>query len=309
MFEKPKNIDFVLISFNTAELTYNCIKSIYDTTKVVAFNIILVDNNSNDNTIELIKKSFPLVTIIQNNDNFGYAKAVNIGAKVCKFDFFVISNTDVIFLENTIELLLKHLDKKTGVVSPQQIFPDGKWQRSHGNYPGILFGLKDLFFITTLNRIIKPYLYKIGLTKNKIKQVPYCDGAVLLVNKTAFDEVNGFDEDYFFFTEEIDFCYKLKMNKWNIQLNTYSEVIHYRGFSRKQSVNLESIKLLYTTKILFANKHLSNIETYFYVIFELGYFYNLKIIFSFLDFIKKNQSSKLAEINQIIDVWKNKLKG
>lgn len=308
MQDKYKNIDFVLISYNTAELTYDCIKSIYDTTDYIDFEIILVDNNSTDNTIDLIKKSFPKVNIIQNKSNFGYAKAVNIGVSHSNSDLFIVSNTDVLFLKNTLSELLNHLNENVGLFAPQQIYPNGKWQRSHGDYPGIIFGLKDLFFITSINRIIKPYLYKFGITKNKIKNVPYCDGAVLLISRKAYDEVNGFDEDYFFFTEEIDFCYKINERNWKVQLNTFSEVIHYRGFSRKKNVNLNSIKLLYTTKILFAEKHLSNIETFFYVIFELGYYYNLKIIFLIINFLKENQTSKLTEINVIIDVWKDKLK-
>ncbi len=307
MKEKVTNIDFILISYNTAELTYNCIKSIYDTCSFIQFNIILVDNNSKDNTIELIKENLPNVIIIQNPDNYGYAKAVNIGVRSSNSDYFIVSNTDVIFLDNTLNELLNHLDKTTGVIAPQQIYPDLSWQRSNGDYPGLIFGLKDLFFITAINRICKPLLYKSGFTKKKLIKVSYCDGAVLLICKKAFNQIKGFDEDYFFFTEEIDFCYKLSKNNWKVVLNTFSEVIHYRGFSRTQNTNLNSVKLLYTTKILFAEKHLSKIETFFYVIFELAYYYNLKIINSIINIFKNNQDSKLEEIEVIIKVWKNKL--
>jgi len=273
-----KKIDIIIISYNTCNLLQSCINSIYETSFDLVNNIIVVDNNSTDGTVEIIKKNYPDVKLICNEKNYGYAKAVNIGFNNTNSDLVLVSNSDVVYLENSIINLIltfKEVDN-CGVCGPLQLFPNGTYQRSYGDIPSISLALKDLTLIT---HIQEKYRKLFPYASNKIKKVPYIDGAVMLIKRDAFNQVNGFDEDYFFYTEEADFCYRLFKRNYLIIHNPKSKVIHYRGATDNLEVNYKRIEMLISSKALFCKKNMSFNKAKFFMILEIMYSYNLWLIY------------------------------
>ncbi|MEJ5244292.1 MAG: glycosyltransferase family 2 protein [Bacteroidota bacterium] len=250
--------DVVVISYNTKYLVGKCIESIYSTANKYVQNIIVVDNCSSDGTVEYLRNSFPDVFVVKNEENFGYSYAVNRGMEKCSNDFVIISNSDVIYLDNSIERLLKKLfqNKKNAVVFPRQIFPNGNYQYSYGDFPNILSGLKELTFINPIENTIRKAIFnKFNLDFPKFC-FGYADGAVLAVRKSVFDEIGGFDEDYFFYSEDMDFSYKIKSFGKRIIFCHQSRVIHLRGASSSSDrFSFETTKKLLLSKVFFAKKH------------------------------------------------------
>jgi len=240
-----------------------------DTTLMTDYIITVVDNASTDDTEEVIKQKFPQVRFISNSQNLGYAKAVNIGVKSYDTEFALVVNNDVIFHKELVDNLLKFIseNKNIGVAGVRQFYPDGTIQYSYGDPPGALTGLKNLLFINSLRNFFAEHSKK---KNNKIIEVGYVDGAALMIRREVFDVLNGFDEDYFFYTEEADFCYRLRKNNWSVVFNPSLAITHLRGSTTAHSFpNEQQIKMLVDSKFLFCRKHLSKIETIFYTICEL----------------------------------------
>ncbi|MFC2130828.1 glycosyltransferase family 2 protein [Bacteroidota bacterium] len=307
-----KNItDIVIISYNTNELTLECIESVYKTADDLIDKIIVVDNASEDDSVNAIKQKFPDVKLIKNSENLGYAKAVNIGVKASSAEYVIISNQDVLYHADSIKLLIEYIKAapKVGAAGPQQIYPDGSWQYSKGDLPGIKLGLKKLFLINHIAEYVQKSSWKKGRRKTKPEDTSYLDGAVIAVRRKAFDDVNGFDEDYFFYTEEADFCYKLKKEGWNIKHIPVSIVTHFRGATdNHEGINIKRLRQMIGSKRLFCEKRISFQETKFYMICEILYSLNMTVIWFlinlFLSGENKKKSKMKIELNRLFfQLW------
>ncbi len=259
-------LDLIIITYNCGDLAANCISSLSNAAPGLQLNIIIVDNNSSDDTIPYLKSKYPNLTYIVNHDNLGYAKAVNIGAKASNSEFMIISNADVIYHKNSIANLYYFIKNNNdcAVASPQQIYPNGKWQYSYGDFPGYFRAIKEITLLSQFIRLIKSKTFKIGKSSVPFK-VQYGDGAVMFVRRSDFNSVGGFDEDYFFFSEEMDFCFKLSKLKKYVYFVPNSIVTHVRGGTDKVNTNsIKRMKMLANSKALFCNKNLSKSESLFY---------------------------------------------
>lgn len=307
-------LDIIIISYNGRNLTVNCINSILDSyfyKYIDNIKITIVDNNSSDDTIEYISKHYPEIEIIKNKENLGYSAAVNIGMKNTKNDYVIITNNDVVFTEHSIDILLTSIKNipKAGLIGPQQFYPNGKWQRSYGDFSGIKCGLKYLFCITLIVNIFNKYFYNINNKNRKRKKVEYIDGATLLVSRKIFNVIDGFDEDYFFYGEDMDFSYKLKIRNYNRYIIPKAIVYHHRGGSDiKKTFTKEKQELLIDAKILFCNKHLNLINKKLYIILEKLHHITMLYFFSFLIKIKNTEQIKNKQNYYKImsDIWLKK---
>ena len=228
---------------------------------------------------------------------FRSAAAINTGVKESNAEFIIISNNDVLYHPNSIEVLVSYLIKNrdVGIVGPQQFYLDGKWQYSYGNLPGWLLAFKNIFIINTFQHIFNSLIWSKFKFK-KVKEVGYLDGAVLVVRKSAFSQVNGFDEDYFFYTEEADFCYRLKKNNWKIVHNPNATVTHLRGATTSDSNYFTNIvEKFCSSKSLFCKKHLSRFETKFYVTSELLNTFIMLITWNLINFFLPDKLKNKAE--------------
>lgn len=298
-----KKFSVIIVSYNTCKITLQCIESIYNTCQDEQFEIIVVDNASKDDSLIQIQKNYPKVIIAQNEANLGYAAAVNKGIKLANFDFFIVSNSDIIFLPNSIQLLINYLKENpsTAIVGPQQLFPNGKLQRSYNDFHGIKRSLKELFFINA----IEPICDSIKKAMNcnfKAKEVEYLDGGVNAIRRTALEAINGYDENFFFYSEEADLCYRFKKEGWKVVFLPQSELIHLRGASSSKEPNKESkegktdgIIALADSKIRFCKKHHSKCYLPFYIALQTIYNFSFELYWKAFSIIfwKKDFSNRL----------------
>lgn len=167
-------------------------------------------------------------------------------------------------------------------------------------FPSVKMALLDFFFVSYISNFLKKINWKLNIVKKDLKEVEYVDGAIMAINRKAFEEINGFDEDYFFYTEEADFCFRLKKNGWKILFNPLSEVIHERGGSTsKMGLDTKNIQLFLNSKILFCQKHLKPIETKLFIILERFHHLILSKILALLSVIF-HREKKIIEEKKVI---------
>lgn len=268
-----ENISVIIISYNCKQYLVDCIKSIILTCYEFTPEIVIVDNNSDDGTVEYITNLFPEVKVIANKTNLGYAAAINIGVKESNGDFLLLSNADVIYKKNSINNLVskvKELDCRV-IVGPQQTFSNGDYQRSYGFFPSIKRGIFDLFAISKINQKIKEQRYKKKIIKDYY--VDYIDGAAICTTRDIFNNLQGFDERYFFFSEESDFCYRARISNIKSVLTTESLIVHHRGGSQENSgMNEKSIMMIINSEALFIDIHHNSITKKIYFVLQLLFF-------------------------------------
>lgn len=219
-------ISTIIITFNSQNQIEECFKSL-EINKKIQLEILVVDNNSIDKTCQIIQKKFFHVKLIKNKANIGFAKACNQGAKIAKGKYLLFLNPDTIVKPGCIEKVVDFLEKKkdAAVVGCKMLNTDGSLQSSCGNFPSISNIILDR--IPIINKIFKTVLIRQEDFYTKEQNLDWVSGAFFLVKKDVFFKLGGFNERYFMYIEEIDFCYRAKKAGYKIYYNPKAEIIHY----------------------------------------------------------------------------------
>jgi GT2 family glycosyltransferase len=294
-------------------MTLGCIESIHNTTEGLDIGITVVDNASTDDTITEISKKYSIVKIISNKENLGYAGAVNAGAKNSVAEFLIVSNNDVMYHENSIEKIITYLinNSDTAVTGPQQLYPDGSWEYCYGRLPGIILGLKNLFMITSIQQNIQRMKWNKKNKGIKPKSVGYIDGAAMAIRKSVFESLNGFDEDYFFYTEETDFCKRVKDKGFKVKFIPDAIVTHIRGgSSARMGYDENKVQQFIKSKFIYCEKHFSSLTTRIYAGLEIVHNYSMILFWKLINLFftkgrKQYIQSKIKVYKVLAKTWKN----
>lgn len=228
------DLSFIIVNWNTSQLLINCIESIYTTVIGLRYQIYVVDNGSEDDSVRAVHERFPRVVVIENKENRGFAAAVNQALRENIATYSVLLNTDTILQKNAIHVLYSFLErhKDVGVAGAQLQKLDGTQQHSYDNYPTLAL----VFFNKSLLQWFFPSKYP--SKKQTITQpikVESVVGACFLIRNDALKHVGKLDEDYFFFLEETDWCYRMQKEGWKVCYVPEAKVIHLGGQSRKRA--------------------------------------------------------------------------
>ncbi len=227
------DISFIIVNWNTRDILINCIHSIYHTVRDIDFEICVVDNNSNDGSQEAVRKHFPKVTLIENSSNTGFGHANNQALKIMEGRFAVLLNSDTLLQEESIKNLHSFMmeSTKTGLAGVQLLNEDGSKQNSIDNFPAI----ETEILSKGLLRLLFPLKYPSKIRDlNKPIEVDSVIGACIMVRRESIDEVGIFDEDYFFFLEETDWCFRMHKKGWKVHHVPGVNVLHLAGHSKKK---------------------------------------------------------------------------
>ena len=232
------DLSVIIVNYNTKEFLKRCIKSIEGcVSKKIKYEVIVVDNSSSDDSADMVTKEFPNVKLIANKVNGGFSKANNQGVKVShESKYILFLNPDTITQDKTIEEMIKFMDenKDAGAATCKLVMPNGQIDdASHRGFPtpwnsfSHFLGLSRIF---PRSRIFAGY--SLGwMDLDSIHEIDALAGAFMLVRRTAGNEVRWWDEDYFFYGEDIDFCFELKQLGWKIYYVPTVSIIHYKGVS------------------------------------------------------------------------------
>jgi len=245
-------ISVIVISFNGRDFIENCVSSVIDSLEGNPYELIIIDNASEDGTVEVIKSLFPQVNLIQNEANYGFAKAVNQGLSEARGEYVLILNQDTKIVDRAIVKLAERIkqDATIGTIGPRFVGFDGKLQRCGRAFPkyrDLLWEFTGLSRLFPESRIFSRW--KMGwfdhLTEKEIDQPM---GAALMVSGRALNEVGNFDETFGIFFNDVDFCRRIKENGFKNLYYPEAVIMHYVGGStekRKPEMILESHRAMY----------------------------------------------------------------
>ena len=254
----PLDLSIIVISFNTADLTLSCLQNIYQKTLLCRFEVIVVDNASRDGSPEYIKKTFPTAILIRNSQNLGFAAANNQGIKVSKGHYIFLLNSDTIVLDGAIDCLVAYLDThpEIGIVGPQLVDKQGKIHFSPRLFPTLsseLFQALHLHILFPRSRYFGGQLLSWWDHKSE-RLVDSVEGSALFIRKSVIDQVGLLDTNFFFYSEDIDLCWRVKETGSKVVYYPDAQVIHFGGGSgnrRSPKLALEDR----SGKIYFFQKH------------------------------------------------------
>ncbi len=272
------DVSVVIVSYNVSDLLNECIISIKKETSC-SYEIIVVDNNSVDNSVEMLKTKHPDVKLIQNNHNVGFARANNQAFKEATGKYILMLNPDTIILKNAINKLVQFMDKhpEMGASGPKVLNTDMTLQHNCHHFPSVLIrfaGYLQLKKFFPKNRLFGRE-HMTYWNYNEIKEIDWITGCALLIRTCALVEVGYLDENYFMYTEETDLCFRLKKYGWKILYYPSAHIIHHGGRSALKQ-NKEKVFSKSITTYLFSTQ---------YYFFKKNYGIKISIIIKILDFI------------------------
>ena len=243
-------LSVIIVSYNSSSFLELCLHSVAKAISQVEIEseVIVVDNSSSDDSCEVLNNKFPFVKLIQNDENIGFSKANNLGVSKAKGKYICILNPDTVLQENTFDEILKFYKSniKVGFVGCKMIDGNGMFlKESKRVIPSIFSSFMKVLGISKF--------YYSALDKDKRGYIDILAGAFMFVEKTIYDSVNGFDEDYFMYGEDIDLSYKvLKKGYSNYYLGDV-KIIHFKGESTDK--NSVYINRFYNAMYIFYTKH------------------------------------------------------
>ena len=231
---KETLISFCIVNLNAKNHLISCLKSISMSTKCAFFEIIVVDNNSNDGSIELLRHQYPEVKLIINLRNYGYTKAINQALRLSKGKYKVVLNPDTELMPKSIDIMINHMksSKNIGIVGPKVLNKDGSFQKSCRRgvaTPRAVFsyflGLSEKY---PKNKKFTEYHLN-HLDENIIHEVSGVSGSCMMINNDLINKIGYFDERYFAYQEDSDYCLTAINNGWKIYYNPDAIVVHHGG--------------------------------------------------------------------------------
>lgn len=226
-------LSIIIVSYNTREILRRCLEGINPLIDHRDFQVIVIDNDSNDGSPEMVRLFSPRILLTVNQVNRGFARACNQGFAQAKGEFMLLLNSDAFITEDAISQLLEFMtrNQEVGVCGPQLLFPDGTWQRSADRIISPRTALLDALGITSLELWANGLLWKYHRSYFRAGEVGYVDGACMLIRSAVIRQIGGLDERYHFFCEDVDFCRRASKAQWKIYLVPQSRVVHLRGGS------------------------------------------------------------------------------
>lgn len=243
-------LSVVILNYNVRYFLELCLQSVQAALKDIPSEIIVIDNNSMDNSCTMVKAKFPKITLIENQKNVGFSKANNQATKVAKGEYVCILNPDIVVAENTFQNLLQFSEAKTkdlGIVGCRLIDGSGRFlPESKRNFPTVSVAFQKL-----IGRSKLYYAHKVDeFTNAEVEVLP---GALMFLKRSLYEDLKGFDESFFMYGEDIDLSYRAKqLGRKNYYLGT-STVIHFKGESTIK--NRTQSKRFYHAMKLFYKKH------------------------------------------------------
>lgn len=252
-------LSIIIVSWNVEKLLKECLTSLFLQKTSFLFEVIVIDNASSDGSVEMVKRNFPDVTLIENSKNTGFAYANNQGIKISKGTYILLLNPDTYLkkdaLEKSIEFMKQHPNCK--VMGCKLLNANGSIQKSVRSFPTcvsqtlILLKLHHIFlrFPSLLKYFCLDFDY------SKTQSVDQVMGAYFLTSKKIFDEIGLLDDEFFIWFEEVDFCKQVKKKGYDVLYYPFVEVIHYQSQSFIQVMSVKKQKMFNKSLRRYMKKH------------------------------------------------------
>jgi len=221
------DLTICIVSFNARDTLNNCLTSIFTHEKKLSFEIIVVDNNSSDNSVRMIQEAYPSVKLICNKFNRGFASANNQAIRIATGKNILLLNQDTLLIhDNSIKSMVDFLDSnhEAGVCGCVHLDLDMAEVNSNDSFPNV-FSVQNI----SLRNLFPKRLKKSEVNVFSPLECDVITGACFLFKRSLIDKIGFMDEDFFFYYEETEWCYRVKKAGWKIYWLPFVEIIHIGG--------------------------------------------------------------------------------
>ncbi len=254
-------ISVIIVNYNVEHFLEQCLHSVKKALKNIAGEIFVVDNNSVDGSVGMVKEKFSEVHLIANKNNHGFSYANNQAIKQSKGEYVLLLNPDTVVEEDTFEKIVHFMDTHPDAGGLGVKMLDGKGNflpESKRGLPTPSVAFYKIFGLSKLFPKSKTFgKYHLGFLDNdKINEVDVLAGAFMLLRKTTLDKIGLLDESFFMYGEDIDLSYRITLGGYKNYYFPETRIIHYKGESTKKS-SVNYVFVFYNAMIIFAKKHFS----------------------------------------------------
>jgi GT2 family glycosyltransferase len=256
------DLSVIIVNYNVKEFLENLLKSMKLAAADLKTEVIVVDNDSRDGSMEMVKQKFPSVKTICNRQNLGFARANNIGLKKASGKYVLLLNPDTILNEKTLSVMFNFMERhpEVGMSGCKILNPDGTLQLAcRRAFPGPWTSFCKVSGLSTLfpkNRLFARYNLTY-LDENRTYEVDAISGSFMMMRRDVYEKIGGLDEQFFMYGEDLDLCYRVQKAGFKVFYVHETQIIHFKGESTKRS-NINETQIFYSAMRLFVRKHFAS---------------------------------------------------
>ncbi len=233
------DLSIIIVTWNSEEFICNCLDSIFLSLVNFTSEVIVVDNNSSDETAKIVEQLYPQVNLIQNKENLGYAKGNNQGIEESRGEYVLLLNPDTQVLEDSLSLMYRFMEENpnAGALGPKLLNPDKTVQPSCREFPTfstLIWEFSGLSRLFPRSGVFGRW--RMGYFDfDKQREVDQPMASCLMLRRAALEDVGIFDESLAMFFNDVDLCYRIKKGGWKIYFYPEAKVIHHKGGSTRKA--------------------------------------------------------------------------
>lgn len=253
------DLSVLIVNWNVCELLRHCLASIEANRGDLSIETIVVDNASVDDSVAMVMREFPQVHLIASQENLGYTGGNNLGVQEAQGRFILVLNPDTEIVGDALQQMVAYLDgcPTVGVVGPQLLYPDGSVQPSRRRFPRPA----TAFFTATPfawrwfqdNRVERSFLMA-DSPNHTVQSVDWLTGAALMIRRETWQQIGPFDQRFFMYFEEVDWCHRCRDKGWEIHYLPLARIVHHLGKSAGQ-LGMARLMRLYRSEVLYFRKY------------------------------------------------------
>jgi GT2 family glycosyltransferase len=269
------DISICIVSYQVRDLLRDCLRSVYETVDSPSFEIIIVDNHSEDGTLEMLNNDFPNVRLLVNGYNMGYTRPNNQAIRESKGHYIVLLNPDTLVKPNTFAELFNFLETHpdVGIVGPKVLNRDGTLQkqcrRSEARPWDSLCYFSGLSRLFPHDNRFAGYLMTY-LDEDLTHAAEAVSGSCMMIRRQVIDQIGFQDENFFAYQEDTDYCRRARLAGWKVFYNPSAQIIHYGGEGGSNVQPFRSIIEWHRSYYLYYRKHFA--RDYFFIFNAFYYF-------------------------------------
>lgn len=254
-----KKLAVVIVNYNAQDYLETCLQSLHAETPNTDFQVVVIDNASDDCDFSRLRVQFPSTTFVQNNENVGFAAACNQGVRQVPAEFYLLLNPDVRILDRAVEKTVAFLQSRpeAGIVGCRVKNEDGSLQlacrRTIPRPSSALYRFLRLSFLFPRSKTFGQYNLSF-MDDNEVHEVEAVSGSFLMFRREVLNAIGYLDEDFFLYGEDLDFCYRALLKRWKIYYFPGAEIIHYKKKSWRRDAKAGSYHY-YNAMEIFYRKH------------------------------------------------------
>lgn len=253
------DLSVIIVNWNVRELLKRCLRSIYDSTRGISFEVFVIDNASSDKSVEMVSLEFPHATIIANEKNLGFARANNLAIEQCRGDLVLLLNPDTSVRGNALGEVVAFARRhpEAGVIGCKFLNPDGTHQPSVRRFPRLIdhaMMLLKLHHLFPNAQPLRRYL-AVDIDPTRTQEVDQVSGTFMCISRAALNTIGFLDERFFIWYEDVDYCKRVKKSGMKVLYEPSISIVNQGGKSFAQVVALKKQRMMNKSMAQYFRKH------------------------------------------------------